>query len=117
MSVVAAAGGVEQCRAALVLQLSPQGQCLLGQPHVFRLVVGQTENAGAAVGASTEVTRLEAIEDDDVAAPLGQPPCSCRPHRPRADDDDIAAFQRNANPTTASSSSSALSGSSTLIVV
>jgi hypothetical protein len=87
--VVHAAGQVEQVLAGVVLQLAPPGQRGPGQVDVLGVVVGEAEDAGAAVGAAPHVARLEALEEGDRTTPPDEVPGGGRAHGPGPHHDDV----------------------------
>src|SRR3954470_3458435 len=99
---------VEHRLAALDLELAPEPERLLRQPHVLVLGVGEPEDPRAPVAGAVRVADLELLVDDGlVAAPLERLSRG-EPHHARADDRDFhrMRFFRIPMPSISSSTSS-----------
>src|SRR3954470_4053707 len=99
---------VEHRLAALGLELAPEPERLLRQPHVLVLGVGEPEDPRAPVAGAVGIADLELLVDDGlVPAPLERPSRG-EPHHARADDRDFhrMRFFRIPMPSISSSTSS-----------
>ena len=103
---------LEQRLAGLPLELAPERERLLREPHVLILCVGEPEDPRAAVARPVRVPDLELLVDDRFVPAAFQRPSGREPHHAPADDRDLHArivpirLRRTPMPSTSSSTTS-----------
>src|SRR5581483_11276381 len=81
---------MEELLAALLFQLAPAGERVLGQANPLRLRVREAEDPRAPVRGAAGVAELELLVDDDVVAAAPERPRGREAVDAGADDGDVS---------------------------